>query len=91
MIHYPIIMIILSLSLFFDNQALERKTITFFITKRLVSSTWVESLKKMNNVAPELAAVTTLLKERMNEVPSEASSSSTEVDRCPFSCPRRTS
>ena len=84
-------MVILFLSLLFDNQALERKTITFFITKGLVSPTWVESLKKINNVAPELVAVTTLLRERMSEVPSEASSSSTEVDRCPFACPRRTS
>ena len=76
----------------FVNQAPERKTITFFITKRLVSPTWVESLKKMNNVAPELAAVTMLLKDLMNEVPSEPSSSSTEVDRCPFVvCPRRSS
>ena len=85
------IILLLLLSLLFDNQALERKTITFFITKRLVSTSWVESLKKINNVAPELMTVTTLLRERLSEVPSEASSSSTVTDRGLFACPRKTS
>ena len=87
-----IILLLLILLVLFVNQALERKTITFFITKRLVSSAWVESLKESKNVAPELMNVTVLMRERLSAVPMEPpSSSSTEVDRCPFSCPRRTS
>ena len=84
------IVLLLLILLLFDNQALQRKTITFFITQRLVSNNWVQSLKS-KNVAPELMNVTMMLRERLSAVPSEpSSSSSTEVDRCPFSCPRRT-
>ena len=85
-------LLLLILLILFVNQALERKTIMFFITKRLVSSNWVESLKESKNVAPELKNVTAMMRERLSAVPMEpSSSSSTEVDRCPFSCPRRTS
>ena len=76
--------------LLFDNQALQRKTITFFIAKRMVNNTWVESLKKIENVAPELGNVAMLLRERLSVVENKASSSSTVEDRCLFSCPRRT-
>ena len=97
-IHFIIIIIIIIINIIniiiiiiinINNQALERKTITFFITKRLVSESWVKSLKQSKNVAPEVMAATTMLRDRMSEVPSEPSSSSTDVDRRPFCCTRR--
>ena len=75
----------------FDSQALQRKTITFFIKKRLVTEKWVQSLNFMDNVAPEQVIVSNFLRGRMAAVEAETSSadSTADVGCCGLTRPRR--
>ena len=75
----------------FDSKPLERKSITFFITKRLVTVKWAQSLKNVENETPEQVNVTNLLKGRVQafQVESFSMDSSPDVG-CFGLCPRRT-
>ena len=75
----------------FDSKPLERKSITFFIVKRLVTTEWVASLKIVGNESPEQVRVTKLMRERMeHHDEADASSAESIADaRCCLSCPRR--
>ena len=73
-----------------DSKPLERKSITFFITKRLVSEQWVQSLNIVENEAPEQVNVTNLLRGRVEAVEAEiASTDSNPAVGCCGICPRR--
>ena len=76
----------------FDSKPLERKSITFFIQKRLVTPEWVASLKNMGNEAPEHVRVTELMRGRMSAVEAETSSADSIADArcCGLACPSRT-
>ena len=74
----------------FDSKPLERKSITFFIVKRLVTMEWVASLKNVGNESPEQVRVTNLMRGRMSAVEAETSSAESIADaRCGLACPRR--
>ena len=77
----------------FDTKPLERKSITFFITKRLVTVVWVQSMNNVENEAPEQVSVTSLLRGRMEAVEAEkaekaSTDSSLDVGCCGL-CARR--